>query len=180
MHRPRHYLTCSLFVLVLTLFSHQAFSQDGMLWQAEIYQGGTFVEGVDPYSFSLRLQPTFGSNATHYGPSIALAYTNPDWAGQFGIQASFNVFDLDVEGVDAVLLHLGIEGLWESESFLGTQNRGMIGPKLKLDTGAFQLGIRVNYDYITEAWGMGGWLGLGLNTLFGSGDDRDPLDATSD
>ena len=133
--------------LIALLFSaNQAAQAQGMLWQAEIYQGGSFVDGVDPYSFSLRVQPTLGNNKTHYGPTVALAYTNPKWAGQFGVLASFKAWGVSLEGVDAALLHLGVEGLWELESFLGHVNRGMIGPKLKLDTGVLQLGVRANYD----------------------------------
>ena len=169
----------ALTLLLLFAYTHQSYAQ-GMLWQAEIYQGGTFIDGVDPYSFSLRLQPTLGTNDYHYGPTIALAYTNPDWAMQFGAQASFKVWGIDLEGVDVAFVHLGLEGLWESDSFLGTVNRGMIGPKLKLDTGPLQLGVRASYDYVNEAWGVGGWIGLGLKTLFSKGGDQDPFDATSD
>lgn len=168
-----------LIVLLLSLASHQAKAQ-GVLWPIEIYQGGTFIEGVDPYSFSLRLQPTLGTNEFHYGPTVAFAYTNPKCAGQFGVQASFKVGGWAFSGVDAALIHLGIEGLWESESFLGNQNRGMIGPKLKLDAGAIQLGVRTNYDYINEAWGLGAWIGIGLKTLFFPDKERDPVSATQD
>ena len=172
----RHFISAFVF-LVLASTIHTSKAQ-GVLWPVEIYQGGTFIEGVDPYSFSLRLQPTLGTNEFQYGPTLAFAYTNPKWAGQFGVQTSFKVGGWAFSGVDAALIHLGIEGLWEIDGFLGNQNRGMIGPKIKLDVGAIQLGVRTNYDYINKAWGLGGWIGFGLKTLFFSDKERDPVSAT--
>ena len=148
----------------------------------ELYQGGIFVEGADPFSFSTRLHPTweFGEEGTfRAGGTVALAYTNPDWAVQYGLRVAFKAGEIPFEGVSAVLFYVGIEGLWESSDFLGTNNRGIVGPNFIIDTGSLRLGARAGRDYVNDAWEIGGWIGIDLIELFkliSPPDDPDPFE----
>ena len=134
----------------------------------ELEQGLAFAEGVDPYRFSLRLHPTYGigDGKWRVAVSSALVYTNPRWAWQGGGRISYKVATLQFQHTDALSLHLGLEGLWESDRFLGSQNRTLLGGSVMLNIfGPAVLGVRVQHDSFIDSWGLGGFIGFHLNAF---------------
>ena len=165
----RSLLVPVLFLLFSGITATSTAQKADFLLPLELYEGGTFVKGVDPFVFSTRLHPTweFGDPGNfRAGGTVALSYTNPDWAVQYGLRIAFKVGDVSFEEVPAVLFYLGLEGLWESEDFLGTRNRGIVGPNFIIDTGSLRLGARAGRDYVNEAWEIGGWIGIDIIELF--------------
>lgn len=130
----------------------------------EVGDGVLLVDGSPkPYAASVRTHALFG-RAFRFGPSVAVAFANPDVSWQAGVRVQVPVHVFRIEGVFNVAeIDLAAEALW------GTEDRNPIGGALLLAVNrVVQFTVRGGYDLGQEAAYIGTSVGTDLTFLFGS------------
>jgi hypothetical protein len=115
-----------------------------------------------PYVASVRTHALFG-RTFRFGPSVAVAFANPDVSLQAGARVQVPVHVFRIEGVFNVAeIDLAAEALW------GTEDRNPIGGALVLAVNrVVQFTVRGGYDLGQEAAYIGTSVGTDLTFLFG-------------
>lgn len=162
----------ALCLLSSIVFTSPAIGQQVLL-PLEVCDGLLFTERAPrPYVASLNLSALYrlaSQSSFRVGPTVSLAYANPDASFQVGGRAQVQISQLKLAVFTAAELSLAAEALW------GTKDRNPVGGVLIFSVNRLlQLGVRGGYDLDQDAGYAGVALGTDLSFFLGINDRVGP------